>query len=290
VASVAVGAVGAALLPLALSQADVRTEWITAQSLAARTRGVVSKFLVGEVDPTSDALLATVAVALLGLLAWAVRSAGGPRALGGATVAAAVGTAAIAVPLLLDLVGLHFLIAKNVIGALPVLAVAAGGVLGAPGAGRAARLTAAALCAAWLGIWVAGVLDPRLQRPDYRSAAHSVEPRLGTDVALVTAYHGSEPLEVYLPGARPVPPQGIPAREILVVAPLRRRDVHAPARVPTPPRPPPGFALAGRRDARSHTLMRFRAPRPVLVGQATAQLLAPGKPTREPVMLERPGG
>lgn len=288
VASAAVGAVGAALLPLALSQADVRTEWITAQSLAARTRGVVSKFLVGEFDPTSDAVLLVVAVALVGLLAWAVRSAGGPRALGGAATAAAVGTAAVAVPLALDLAGLHFLIAKNVIGALPVLAVAAGGILGAPRAGRAARLTAGALCAAWLAIYAAAALDPRLQRPDYRSAADAVAPSLGPDVAVVTPYHGSEPLEVHLPGAQPAPPQGVPAREILLVQPLTRRDVHAPARAPTPAAVPRGFAFAGRTDARSYTLVRYRAPRPVAVGQATAQLLAPGKPTREPVVLQRP--
>jgi mannosyltransferase len=285
VAAAAVGVVGAALVPLALRQADIRTEWISGEPLGTRARGVVSKFLLGEIDPTTDAVLLAGALVLLGLLGWVVVRAPSTE-LRGAAVAGGVGAAAIALPGALDLVGLHYLLAKNVIAALPVLAVAAGGALGTAGAGSAGTIVAAALCAAWLGIGVAGALDPRLQRSDFRTAADDVASRFRPGVAIVSPYLGSAPLELYLPARQAAGSEQPTVGEILLVQALRRRDARGPGRMPIPP-PPAGFVLSRRSNERTYTLVDYRAARPEPVGAATARQLVPAKPGREPVVLVR---
>jgi hypothetical protein len=193
-----------------------------------------------------------------------------------------VGAAAIALPLALEAVGLHYLVAKNVIAALPVLAVAAGVALGVR---RAGTVAAVALCAFSLAIVVAGALDPRLQRPDYRGAAEELSPLAPGDT-VVTPFHGSVPLEHYLPGA--VVGAATSARFTLV-QPLRRHDAGGPARDPVPAAPP-GFKEQARVLRDTYTLVRYRSPAPAAVTPAVALALAPARPGREPFILRWPNG
>ncbi len=279
-----VAAAGLALLPLALRQAGGRTEWISGEPLSTRARGVVSKFLVGEIDPTSDAVLLGGALVLLGVLVWIVLRCDA-RDLRAAKLAGAVGAAALLLPTGLDLVGFHYVLSRNLIASMPVLAVAAGATLGAA-SGALGRVTAGLLCAAWLAIGVAGALDPRLQRFDFRSAARAVEPELRPDVAVIASSPGSAPLELYLAGTRTPGPEGTLATEIVLVQPLRRRDARAPGRGETP-EAPVGFAFADRRDRRTYTLIRYRAPQPVRVGPATADQVT-ALAGNGPTLLERP--
>jgi hypothetical protein len=284
VAAAAVALAGAAVLPLALDQADGRTDWITSQSLPARSRGVVSKFLLGEVDPVSDAVLVLLAAAAAGVVLWCLlRARGGERSR--LAVAAGVGGGAIALPLALEAAGLHYLVAKNVIAALPVIAVAAGLALTLRGVGRVGPLAAAALCGFSLAVVVAGTLDHRLQRPDYRGAAEALAP-LPPGQAVVTPFHGSVPLEYYLPGAV----EGAASvSRLTLVQPLRRRDAGGPARDPAPP-PPAGFRPAGRVEGDSYSLASWRSSAPVQVTPAMASALAPARPGREPFILSWPNG
>jgi hypothetical protein len=275
---------GGAVLPLALDQADGRTDWITSQSLAARTRGVVSKFLIGEVDPVSNAVLVLVAAAVAGLALWCLlRARRDERS--GAAVAGGVAAAAIALPLALEAVGLHYLVAKNVISALPVVAVASGLALTARGAGRAGLIGAGLLCAFSLALVIAGDLDPRLQRPDYRGAAEELAPLVPGQV-VVTPFHGSVPLEYYLPGAAA---GSVPATRLTLVQPLRRHDAGGPDRDPVP-RPPPGLRPAGHVERRTYSLTTWRSGAPVQVSPAMALALAPDRPGREPFILSWPPG
>ena len=283
-AAAAVALTGVAVLPLALDQADGRTDWITSQSLAARARGVVSKFLLGEVDPVSNGVLVLVAAAAAGVALWCLlRARGGERS--ALAVPAGVGAGAIALPLALEATGLHYLVAKNVIAALPVIAVAAGLALTVRGAGSAGPLAAAALCAFSLALVIAGAVDPRLQRPDYRGAAEELAP-LAPGQVVVTPFHGSVPLEYYLPGA--VVGSAATSR-LTLVQPLRRHDAGGPPATPRPP-PPPGFRPAGRVEGDSYTLTRWRASAPVQITPAMALPLAPDRPGREPFILSWPNG
>jgi mannosyltransferase len=274
----------AAVLPLALDQADGRTDWITSQPLGARVAGVASKFLLGEVDPVSDAVLVVVALAAAALAGWgALRAERSERA--AVMLAAGVAAVAIAVPLALEAVGVHYLVAKNVIAALPVLAVAAGIALAVRRSGAAGIAGALGLCAFSLAIVVAGALDPRLQRPDYGAAARGLSP-VAPGQVVVTPFHGSVPLEHYLPGAAVAPAT---TGSLTLVQPLRRRDAGGPARDPTPPAPA-GFVLAGRVARDTYTLVRYRSRAPVALTPAMAFSLAPGRPGREPFILTWPNG
>lgn len=275
----AVAAAGLAVLPLALDQADGRTDWITGQGLATRVGAVVSKFLLGEVDPVGNAVLALVAAAAAGLALWcALRLRDRSRL----AVAAGVAAAGVALPLALEPAGLHYLIARNVIAALPVAAVAAGLALSRERAGIAGAVLLSAFC---LALVVAGALDHRLQRPDYGSAARALVP-VQPGQAVVTPFFGSTPLEYYLPGS--AAGQANVSSFTLVQA-LRRRDAGGPDRDPVP-KPPPGFRLAHTTVRPSYSLTRYVAPVPTAVGVGEAQALVPAGPGREPLVLVWPHG
>jgi mannosyltransferase len=284
----AVALVGGALLPLALEQADGRTDWISNQSLVTRARQVASKFLIGEVDPISDWALLAIAAGALAVAVYGVRRAAPDERRAGA-VALGVGAGALALPLALDLAGLHYLLAKNVIATLPVFAVGVAAAFGARRAGAAGLGGAAALCLLSLAIVVAGALDPRLERPDYRAAAEGLG-GLGPGDVVVAPFHGSVPLELYLPGAVMIGEEGMSARKLILVEPVRRRDLDLPERPPTPP-PPPGFRLAARTDRDSYSRTTYLAEPPASVALDTAAALSPPpRPNRQPVLLTWPHG
>jgi hypothetical protein len=141
------------------------------------------------------------------------------------------------------------------------------------------------LCAFSLALVIAGDVDPRLQRPDYRGAAEELAP-LAPGKVVVTPFHGSVPLEYYLPGAAA---GSVPATRLTLVQPLRRHDAGGPDRDPVP-RPPPGFRPAGHVERRTYSLTTWRAGAPVQVSPAMTLALAPDRPGREPFILSWPHG
>lgn len=267
IASAAVVAVGAALVPLVISQADNRTQWIEALSLPSRIKEVAKKWVTGEIAPTHNWQLAVIAV-LVGvpLLYAATRLTVRERR--GAALALGTGGAALLIPLVLDLAGLHYLISKNVMPALAVLLAGAGVILGAKRARTAGIAGALIASAFFLAITIDGAVDPALQRPDYRAAATAIGAP-GRDQVVITPNLGGPPVAHYRPGAAPMP-TGWPARELILIEPLPRADVSA--KRPATPAPPPGFELRGRTDDPTFTLICFASPAPRAV--ATAPLLA----------------
>jgi 4-amino-4-deoxy-L-arabinose transferase-like glycosyltransferase len=267
-ASAVVLLVAAALVPLLVSQADNRTQWIENSSLPSRVVEVAKKAVTGEIAPTRNWQLALFGLLIAGAIGYALThlTQTERRAVG---LTVGVGGVALGAPLLLDVVGLHYLISKNVTPAITILLIGAGVILGAENARHVGIAAAAAACAFFLAVSVAGAVDPALQRPDYRTAARGLGVPYPAQV-VVTPNLGDMPLAHYRPGAAAIPATGWSASEVVVVRPLPRAD-ESRRRAATPP-PPPGFTFAGRVDAPSYTLICFDSSAARLA--TPAQLLA----------------
>jgi mannosyltransferase len=280
-----VAAVGAALVPLALSQSDGRTDWISDLALGERLRGAVKMSLTGEYDPTSNRQLALLAIVLALALVIALRRADAHERRR-AALALALGCLVFAIPLAIDLTARELLTAKNLILAVPLFAIGLACVLGARRAGALGVAAAGLVCAAGLAITLVTMAEPRLRRPDYRAIAETLG-RPAAGVGVFTLYHGSEPLARYSPGAVVAPEASV--NELELVLPLGRSDGDEPARPETPP-PPAGFELEAREDHPTFTRVRYRAAQPVSVTPAALAPLAPSTPTFPPVLLVWPAG
>jgi mannosyltransferase len=284
-AALPVAAVGAALVPLAVRQADGRTDWISDFSLGERLRGAVKMSLTGEYDPTSNWQLGLLGLVLVAAMAVALQRAD-TRERRGAALALGLGAIVFAIPLAIDLTARELLTAKNMILAVPLLSIGVACALGARRAGAIGAAAAALVGAACLAITVVTMAEPRLRRPDYRAIAETLG-RPAPGVGVFTLYHGSEPLARYLPGATVVPEASV--SELELVVPLGRADGDDPAR-PETPAPPAGFELEGREDHPTFTRVRYRARDQVTVSAAGLAPLAPASPTFPSALLVWPAG
>jgi mannosyltransferase len=270
IASGAVLLVGLALLPLALRQADHRNEWIADLPFSSRIKEVTKKLVTGEIDPTHNWQLAIVAVIVGGAMLYALPRLR-DRERRGAILALGTGVAAILMPFCLDLAGLHYLISKNVMAAVPVLLTGVAIILGAQRAPGAGIIGAGVGAALMLAITVDGAVNPALQRPDYRDAAKA----LGAPVAgeaVVTPNLGDQPMVLYRPGAVSMPQSGWRVREVVVIRPVVRAD--EPYDREATPAAPPGFTYAGRVDTKHYSLICFTSPVPRLTQRAPLLVLA----------------
>jgi mannosyltransferase len=251
-ATAAVAVVGAALVPLLLSQADDRTQWIEGISLPGRIKEVAKKWVTGEIAPTHNWQLAVIAAIVGGSIVYAGRRLSSWERRGVA-LTGGVGLAALLLPFVIDLAGLHYLISKNVMPAMVVLLLCAALILGAQRARVVGVVGAAVASAFFLAITIDDAVNPALQRSDYRAAAKALGPPFQSQV-VVTPTLGNAPLAVYRRGAVPMPANW-PARQVVLIEPLPRADVSS-RRVATPA-PPPGFTLEDRLDARTYSLICY---------------------------------
>ncbi|HKP92243.1 MAG TPA: glycosyltransferase family 39 protein [Thermoleophilaceae bacterium] len=254
-----VGAVGLALVPLAVYQADRGHDgWIERIELSRRLRDTGKQFVLGYSGSPSRALSVVAAVLLAVAAALALWHG---RAYRGFRLAAGVGAAALAIPLLAKVVGADYLYPRNMIGAWVVLAVSLGAAAAAgAGAGwsRAGAAAIAGLCAVFLAIVIAVDTDTKLQRADWRGAAEAIG-AAGAPRAIVVPAIGDDPIAYYTEGRR-LPRGGATVDEILVLgfsAAPGPRDRQVPA----------GFKRRGRQEVGGFTLVRYRAPRPVRLGR-----------------------
>jgi mannosyltransferase len=207
---------GSALVALALAQRG-RTYFFTRAPLGVRVRQVVQFFAVGFSPPSTLGVLAVAGALLVAALTLLALRAERTQ-LSGAAAAAFVGAVAVLVPVLLAAVGVDYLNGRNVIGALPPLAVVAGAGFGA----ARARLLgpALALVLAGVSIWmIAGVArDLTAQRPHWQQvAALLARDPLPRAILPLDAPTWSRPLGFYLPHTWWAPARGKPVREIDVV-------------------------------------------------------------------------
>jgi mannosyltransferase len=266
----ALAVVAGALAPLALAQhSNGGTSWIGDDPLSDRLKDVPPEFMLGEARPDpSHLLLIGLEAAALVPLALALARRGTRRPVLGMV---AIGLAAIAVPSLLDVAGLHIVIERNLLGAaVPLLlACAAGIALARPRA--VAGLGLAALVAGAAAIFAGPFSNVELRREDWRDAAKALgaasNPR-----AIVVAPDLQNPSPtpplvtlraVYLPTVHAMPARGATVREIDVLD--VRGEPSDEASDPTAHSPGYGCRYAGHRGNGNYNLFRWRCPQPVHV-------------------------
>jgi mannosyltransferase len=214
-----VGAVGLALLPLAITQ-RTNAVWITRFPFDLRLSQIGPQFLLGTGAPARGILKVVGAVAVLvAAVLLARRSEASERR--GALAAGALATSGFLLCVALVLVA-DELITRNVMVVLIPLIVLIAGGLGARRAGALGLIGAAALCTVGVVAAIGVASDWRYQRPDWRALAATIEsgPPAATGRAiLLENYPGRIPLELYLPGLRFISgPAGVRVHELDVVA------------------------------------------------------------------------
>ena len=208
--------------------------------------------------------------------------AGGTRSDAGRPIAslrrvapvAVVAAAGLLVPLALALAGdaRDYFLDRNLLAAAVPVAVLFGAIIGEAAwrPGRAAALALAGV-ACLAGVWVdLDVLRrPELGRADWRAIAADLGPHDRERAIAVIPGFAQAPLRVYGRGVSPLPASGVRVTEVDLVGNF------IPGVQPEP-RPPAGFAPAGRSQRVQVALLRYRAARPTLVTPAT--LAAAGFP------------
>jgi hypothetical protein len=242
--------VGGALLPLAVKQASAnRARFITSSALGGRVSAVPKQFLVGYATPHATVLTVVAVLAAAGL-ATGLRFA--DRGL------AALAAVAVVVPLALALVGIDYLITRNLIAAMVPLVVLAAV---ASSRTRAGPVLVAALCATGVVAFVGVETTPADQRNDWRGVAEALGPPTSRPrYIVVDPSDGPPALELYLP-ARRVPGSSatlLRTREFDVI------DVARDAPVPAVPAAMAGFTPTVIHTA-TYTLVRYTAPSPTPV-------------------------
>jgi mannosyltransferase len=254
VAVLAVGAVGAALLPLALHQRSTgAARFISESSLARRLVEIPKQFAVGYQGPVETAV---TIVAML-LVAYAVVRLVILRSRAQPLVFAGIAIAAIVAPLVLAVIGPDYLISRNVIASLLplVVAVAAGFATG-----RAGVAAAGALCALGL-LQIIGV-DAReqYQRDNWRAVGEFIGRADQPRAVIVTPASGAVPMLHYLQGGSPTPAAGIDVKELVFVGLAAR----LPGEAPKPPRPASvgaaGFTEVRRKQGDTYTVVLETSP------------------------------
>jgi mannosyltransferase len=261
----AVAAVGLALAPLAIHQADAgHADFIGRLGMGTRLWETAVTAVNGETgrfisQPLRDryAILPLILIgAALALLAW--RATARERRAAGLALAVAAGS--VLLTLGAAAVGVDYLLARNLLPALALLlVVVAIGVAGRR-SGRLGLCIGGALAAYWLAFAVYVDLRPRLQRPDWRDAAAQLGPAVGPR-EIVASGQGSVPLRYYLEGRSiqvrdPRPPVSVVEVDVVSVG-------------EPPPRPgtglPAPFRELGRQSHETVTVSRYRASRPLPV-------------------------
>ena len=278
----AIGAVGVALIPLAMHQKDlIGTGYITATGLPRRFFGLPEDFLTGFVvafnEPVEQLLTAVCGVVALVAVAWALLRARGDERRG-ALVAGALAAAAVGLPLILALGGLDYLYTRNMLIAwFPALLVVAVGLAAGRRAGLAGLIV---LCVAGVVATAVVARDGQYQRSDWRSLSEALGRADDLRVVAVPPVDGVVSLTIYR-DMTALPPGGVLVRDLWVGGAYNERmRAWRP-----PPGPPRGFELVAQRDDAEVMVRHYRAPRPVRV---TAAGLAEQLPGTTP-LLEGPG-
>jgi 4-amino-4-deoxy-L-arabinose transferase-like glycosyltransferase len=197
-------AFGLALAPLAIHQMSYgHAEWISNFTLGHRLWEMGVTFTVGETGDViarpERPLLALVPVAAIAaslfLLAW--RGSRAERRAAGPPLAVAAATVGIPLALALLAPGKDYVLARNLLPALPPLLVVVAIGLTLRRARRVGAVVAAVLVAYSLGFSVWAAVTPALQRPDWEAVASALgEP--DTPRAMVTWTIGEASLRYYL--------------------------------------------------------------------------------------------
>jgi 4-amino-4-deoxy-L-arabinose transferase-like glycosyltransferase len=262
IAVVAVTVAIAPLVPIALQQtANAHAGWIAEQPLDQRIERAGAK-LVGndngaehgarQPGPIPLGVPLALALAAIALLLWRAD----PDERRGARVAALVGCLAVAMPLLLGLLGADYFGGRNLLPAFVPLLILLGAGFGVRRIGWAGLALAGAFCLCSVVFTVEIDRLPRLQREDLRNAAAEVGRLAPGKVVVTSRYSGNQPLRYYLDAKfaeGPLPP----LREIDLVGSAAAADRNARRLIP-----PTFRRVESMPVSYEFTLTRFRARLP----------------------------
>ena len=272
-----VGAVGLALLPLAIHQAGYKHDvWIRYLALDHRLAQLWKEFTIGRAATPPSHLLTVAHVAVIAMAAIAVwgglRRVRGP----GFGIALGVGLAALLIPLALKLVDEDYFYSRNLIGAWVALAVALAAAVLVRWIGP---LALAAVCGIFIALNVVIDTEPRLQRADWRGVSHVIgrAPRLRV---IVAPKEGRNALIYYLGRTREIPDGSVVVAEIDL---LGRSRAQGPRFGPMPA----GFQRLSRRRSGRFYFLRYLAARPARVTVDQLRRARLDEP-RASVLLQRP--
>ncbi len=283
-----VGAVGGAMVALALAQGGHGAQWIERWALSSRLQAIPQYYLTGNSGaPLGHAVELLVALPILAGLGYGLWRVLEPAEERGTLVALALSACAVLPPIVLAVFGVDYLAPRNLLAAMiPVTALIAL-VVTARRTGRLGQALAAAIALAFLAISVDVDLSARLQRGNWRGVARALDERRlaiggsgvarsgfgGSSVggsgsvaasarAITTVELGAAPLEYYLPGLRNLP------RGTSVTVGEIDETGYAPLRSSAGRPPAPGFRLLERKDVDGLIVYRFLSPTPRVVSEA----------------------
>ncbi len=266
--------VGAALVPLALTQGGHGTQWIGAWALASRLEAIPQYYLTGysgaPLGHGLELLVALEIVAAVGYGLWRMLT---PRESEAALLALGVAACGVLIPVAMAAAGADYLAPRNVVAAMIPLTGGIAVIAVARRTGRTGLALVGLIAVTFAALTVDVDLSPRLQRGDWRGLAQAIgrtrRPRVLTTVEL-----GAAPLEYYLPPLRNL-------RRGAVVAVSEIDETGYPPLRPGAGQPPaPGFQLVGRRNVNGMILYRFVSPTPRTVSEAQLRehVIAEGRP------------
>jgi hypothetical protein len=261
----AVVAAAALLIPIAQRQAaNAHGGWISQQPLDHRLERAGAKLVGGDngdehgprqPGPIPLGVPVALALAAIALLLW-----GGDRdERRGAGVAGLVGCTAVAMPLLLGLLGADYLNGRNLLPMFVPLLMVLGAGFGVRRAGWAGFGLAGVFCLCLLVFTVEIDRLPRLQREDLRNAAAEIGSLPPGTAVITSRYAGSQALRYYLEAQfaeGPLPP----LREIDLVGSSHAADRNAHRLLPAAFR-----RMESKPVSYEFTLTRFRSRLPVRV-------------------------
>ncbi len=270
----AIGAVGVALIPLALAQGGHGTQWIGEWALSARLETIPQYYLTGYSGaPLGHGVELAVALTILAGIGYGLWRALTPRESDAALLALGLAACGVLTPVAMAVGGADYLAPRNVVAATIPLTAGIAAIVVAQRTGRAGMALAGLIVLGFLALSVDVNLSPRLQRGDWRGLAQAIG-RTHRARVLTTVELGAAPLEYYLPPLRNL------RRGALAAVSEIDETGYPPLRPGAGESPAPGFHLAQQSDVHGLILYRFLAPAPRLVSEAVLRehVIAEGRP------------
>ncbi len=270
----AIGAVGVALIPLALAQGGHGTQWIGEWALSARLETIPQYYLTGYSGaPLGHGVELAVALTILAGIGYGLWRALTPRESDAALLALGLAACGVLIPVAMAVGGADYLAPRNVVAATIPLTAGIAAIVVAQRTGRAGMALAGLIVLGFLALSVDVNLSPRLQRGDWRGLAQAIG-RTHRARVLTTVELGAAPLEYYLP-----PLRNLRQGALVAVSEIDETG-YMPLRPGAGESPAPGFRLAQQRDVHGLILYRFLSPVPRVVSQAALRehVIAEGRP------------
>ena len=259
-------AIGAALVPLALTQqATGHADYISQSGLVQRLVQVPKQMLIGYASPLQQATGVLAALLVLACLPALIRhhTRLGERLL----LPLSVGLGSILVPAALAVLGVDFVNTRNLLPALPFLLIVIAIGLSVTGPGQSGTLVAALIGALFLV--VVGLVDTNAQyeRPDWRGVGAALGAASSPRVMVVSPGSGLLPLQIYQPGLRSLTgATSVSELDVVAIPPqLTGSGIGSPPRPGAPLAVPSGFELYQASYGSTFTVLRYRAAAPVRV-------------------------